>query len=146
MSGRFTKGESGNPAGRPKGIRDRRTALRALLEPHADALIAKVVSLALEGDTTALRICIDRLIPSLKPQDSAVELGVLEGRLAEQGAAVLKGALAGRISPDQAGALMQALAAQARIIDTSELLQRIERLEAGQAARNRGPADSSRNR
>ena len=65
MAGGFKKGVSGNPAGPPRDIKDRRTALRALLEPHAETLVAKAVSLALEVDSTALRICINRLIPSV---------------------------------------------------------------------------------
>jgi len=59
----YQKGHSGNPAGRPPGLPDKRTVLRELLAPHAEALVAKVVALALAGDTAALRICIDRLIP-----------------------------------------------------------------------------------
>ena len=62
----YEKGQSGNPSGRPPGIRDKRTALRALLEPHAPALIAKAVEMAKAGDATALRICLDRLIPPAK--------------------------------------------------------------------------------
>jgi hypothetical protein len=62
----FTKGQSGNPAGKPKGAKDKRTELRALLRPHAEDLVAKAVELAKAGDTTALRICIDRLIPPIR--------------------------------------------------------------------------------
>ncbi|CAJ0691643.1 hypothetical protein KXR69_16090 [Ralstonia holmesii] len=50
----FQKGQSGNPAGKPKGAKDKRTALRELLQPHAEQLVQKAVKLALDGDTTAL--------------------------------------------------------------------------------------------
>jgi hypothetical protein len=130
MAGEFQKGQSGNPAGRPKGIPDRRTALRALLEPHADKLVAKAVSLALEGDSSALRMCMDRLIHPMKAKDDKVELGVLKGTLAEQGRAVLNAAGLGEITPDQAATLIQAVATQARIVDISDLEERLERLEA----------------
>src|SRR5262245_32453550 len=106
---RYRKGESGNPAGRPKGTGDRRTALRELLEPHAQQLIAKAVNLALEGDTTALRICLDRLIPTMKANDASVELGALPGSLSEQGEAVLRAAAGGDITPHQAATIMQAI-------------------------------------
>lgn len=65
----FEKGQSGNPAGRPKGIADKRTELKSLLEPHAPALVQKVVEKALNGDMQALKICIDRLIPPAKVQN-----------------------------------------------------------------------------
>jgi hypothetical protein len=60
---KFQNGCSGNPAGRPKGSRDRRTALRELLAPHAGHLISKAVELANSGDTPALRLCLERILP-----------------------------------------------------------------------------------
>lgn len=62
----FKKGQSGNPKGRPAGTKDKRRELRALLEPHAPALIEKAVQMALKGDTTALRLCLDRLLPPMR--------------------------------------------------------------------------------
>ena len=85
----FQTGQSGNPAGRPQGIRDKRTAMRELLMPHAEALVAKVVETALEGDSTALRICIDRLIPAAKAKDDPVSLPPLLGSLADKGRIVI---------------------------------------------------------
>jgi hypothetical protein len=49
----------GNP-GRPKGARHKATvAAEALLDGQAEALTQKAVDAALEGDTTALRLCLD---------------------------------------------------------------------------------------
>lgn len=62
----FQKGQSGNPEGRPKGTKDKRTELRELLQPHAPALVEKAVELALQGDTTALKMCLDRIIPVMR--------------------------------------------------------------------------------
>ncbi|MFI4957369.1 MAG: DUF5681 domain-containing protein [Gammaproteobacteria bacterium] len=59
----FKKGESGNVAGRPKGILNKRTQLAKLFEPHASDLIAKAIELALAGDVQALKLCLDKLIP-----------------------------------------------------------------------------------
>jgi hypothetical protein len=125
----FQKGESGNLAGRPKGINDKRHALRALLEPHAAELVQKVVDLAKQGDTTALRICIDRLIPAVKAKDMPVEIGNLDGGLADQGRTVLTALSAGTITPDEANAVMQAVVAQARIVEVDELEKRVAALE-----------------
>src|ERR1700693_659671 len=58
----FTPGASGNPDGRPKGSRNKSTlALEALLDGQAEALTQKAVELALAGDITALRLCLDRI-------------------------------------------------------------------------------------
>lgn len=60
----FPKGVSGNPAGRKAGTRNRATmAAEALLDGEAEALTRKAVELALQGDTVALRLCLERLCP-----------------------------------------------------------------------------------
>ena len=126
---KFKTGRSGNPKGRPKGIEDKRAALRSLLEPHAPKLIAKAVAKALKGDTTALRICLDRLIPPIKARDAVINVGKLDGSLADRGKAVFDALSEGRVSPDEASALMQTLAAQARIVEVDDLERRIKSLE-----------------
>lgn len=60
--------ESPNPSGRPAGTPNKRTQLAKLFEPHAPALINKCVELALAGDTNALRLAIERLIPRAKDE------------------------------------------------------------------------------
>jgi hypothetical protein len=131
----FQAGQSGNPRGKPKGVKDKRTGLRALLQPHADALVKKAVDLALGGDTAALRLCLDRLMAPVRPRDEPVELGELQGTLTEQGRAILAAMGRGQLAPSEAGRLLQALAAQARIATVDELEQRIQALEQGSAAR-----------
>jgi uncharacterized protein with von Willebrand factor type A (vWA) domain len=125
----FTKGKSGNPNGRPKGRPDRRTAFRDLFKPHAPALIKKAVDMALEGDTTALRLCIDRIVPALRPRDEPITVPGFKGSLSERGQKVLKGMGAGDITPADAAAVLGALAAQARVQEFDELAERIETLE-----------------
>jgi hypothetical protein len=124
---RFQKGQSGNPAGKPKGAKDKRTELRALLQPHAEALIQKAVDLALAGDTTALRICVDRLIPPIR--SDVVTLPGLEGSLAEQGKAVLEALARGEITPDAAATILQAIVSQARVVEADELERRVAAIE-----------------
>jgi hypothetical protein len=67
QTGRFKKGQSGNPAGRPKGSRNAATlACEALLDGEAEALTRKAIEMALGGDTIALRLCIERILPARK--------------------------------------------------------------------------------
>ncbi|SVE23951.1 uncharacterized protein METZ01_LOCUS476805, partial [marine metagenome] len=61
-AGQFQLGQSGNPRGRPKGIIDKRTRYRIAFEEHSEALIASVIKNALEGDTVAQKMCLDRLV------------------------------------------------------------------------------------
>ena len=57
-NGRFARG---NP-GKPKGARHKATqAALMLLDGEAEALTRQAVELALAGDTTALRLCLERI-------------------------------------------------------------------------------------
>jgi hypothetical protein len=104
--------------------------LRGLLEPHAEELVAKVVEMAKAGDATALRICIDRLIPPAKAREEPVSLPLGTGSLAEKGQVVLAALGDGAIAPDVATAILQGIAAQARIVEVDEIERRLAALEA----------------
>lgn len=72
----FKKGESGNPAGRPKGSRNKTTlAIQELLDGEADIITRKAIELAKEGDMTAIKLVIDRIVPTRKDAPVTFELG-----------------------------------------------------------------------
>lgn len=123
----FRKGQSGNPAGKPKGAKDKRTELRSLLEPHRAALIKVVVEKALGGDSTALRICLDRLIAPIR--GNPVSIGNLSGTLSERGDQVMKAIASGNISAEEAASLMSVIQMQARIIEADEFDKRLAAVE-----------------
>src|SRR4029453_2175124 len=126
----FEPGQSGNPEGRPKGIRDRRSELRGLLLKEAPELIAKVIEKAKEGDTTALRICMERIVPPVKAKDDPITIAGLSQSLADNSRLVVKALSEGELTPDEAATVLQALAAQVRIIETEEVEKRLAALEA----------------
>src|SRR3954465_13674534 len=79
-NGQFAKGTSGNPAGRPAGSRNRATVLmEALLEGEAHELTRKAIDLAMAGDTHALRLCLDRLMPPGRDRLVHFELPPIRG-------------------------------------------------------------------
>jgi Family of unknown function (DUF5681) len=60
----FQKGQSGNPAGRPPGSRNRATSMvQNLLEGAAENIAKRAAKLAEEGNVAAIRICMNRLSP-----------------------------------------------------------------------------------
>lgn len=72
---RFQKGQSGNPAGRPKGSLNQTTlACQELLEGEAEAITRKAVEKALAGDLTAIRLCLERIIPPRKERPIFIDL------------------------------------------------------------------------
>ena len=127
---RYKSGQSGNPAGRPRGSKDKRTELRDLLRPHAPALIEKLIAMALEGDHVALKLCIDRLVSPARAGHEPVTLPKFTGTLSERGEQLLDSLRTGKLAPAETNALLQALAAQAKIKEIDELEQRIQALEA----------------
>jgi hypothetical protein len=65
-----TRGRPFQPgnAGRPRGSRGKATvAAEKLLDGEAKALTRKAIDLAKEGDTTALRLCLERIVPVIDP-------------------------------------------------------------------------------
>ena len=59
----FHKGQSGNPAGRPRGAKGKRLQLPADLTSDAITALAEAVA---GGDVQAIRLVLDRTIPALK--------------------------------------------------------------------------------
>ena len=55
----FRPGKSGNPSGRPRGIRNWRTAIIRQLEPHGHELIDNALAAAQAGDRVALVALLD---------------------------------------------------------------------------------------
>lgn len=123
----FTKGKTGNPRGRPPGLTDR-AKFRALVKPAIPGMVETLVQSAQSGDLQAIKICLDRTIPTLRPTSDALTLKT-GGTLAEQGEAILKAMTSGQATPDQALVAMNALAAQAKLIEQSEVLERLKALE-----------------
>lgn len=133
--GRFRPGRSGNPAGRPKGSRNKTSALCAdLLSASAIPIFEKVIRMAKEGDVVALRLCVDRLLPVRAARDRAVELVLPAAQsaadLVAAAAVVIERAAAGGITLSEAKEFMALLEVQRKVIETSDLCVRIEALEA----------------
>ena len=67
---KFKPGQSGNPAGRPRGIVDKRMRLNKALMDDADALLQVTKAKAMEGDMTAMALLLSRAVPTLKAESA----------------------------------------------------------------------------
>lgn len=75
----FEKGQSGNPAGRPLGARNRATlAAQTLLDGQLEAITQKAADQALQGDINAIRLCLQHGLPPRREQPIEFELEKLE--------------------------------------------------------------------
>ena len=127
-----------NPGTRP-GTRHRATtAAMALLEGEAEAPTRRCVELALAGDTTALRLCLERLLPKSR----AVRLPLPLRTLADLEAATdaVSDALAdGTVVLDEVATLAGLIETRRRLLETAELERRLAALEQGDGS---GPASA----
>ena len=127
----FERGRSGNPAGRPRGARNKATLAEALFDSEAEALSRKAVELALGGSKGALRLCLDRIIAPRR--ERPIQLAVPPIRSASDIAsamgAIVKAAAQGTITPDEAFKLSQMVDTFVRAIDTSDFDKRLQKLE-----------------
>src|SRR5712691_7176439 len=99
--------QRGNP-GRPKGARHRATlAAEALLDGEAEALTRKAIELALAGDTTALRLCLDRVVPPRRERPVHFKVPLLESASDAAGAmaVITVGVATGEVTAGQAAEL-----------------------------------------
>jgi hypothetical protein len=133
MNGRTTDGRfsTGN-AGRPAGARNRTTmAVLELLEGQAEALTQRAVELALGGDTTALRLCLERVAPPRK--DAPVQFALPQMKTArdasDAAAAVLHAVSEGDLTPGEGAQVMGLVDSYRRTLEVTELEARVAALE-----------------
>jgi Family of unknown function (DUF5681) len=78
----FEKGRSGNPGGRRRGSRNKATlAAAALLAGESEALTRKAVEMALAGDPTAMRLCMERVLPPCRERTVKFTLPSIDSTL-----------------------------------------------------------------
>ena len=124
----FKKGQSGNP----KGVRNKATlAAEVLLDGEAETITRKAIELAKGGDITAIRLCLERILPPRKDRPIAVDLPDVNSLadLKAAYAAVVRDVANGELTPDQGRTLSDLLESYRRTIETSEIEQRLATLE-----------------
>ncbi len=134
-SGRNTDGTfaPGNP-GKPKGARHKATrAVLALLDGEAEALSRQAVTMALDGDATGLRLCLERIAPPRKDAPVPFALPPMQSaRDAAQAArAVLAAVAEGELTPTEGAHVMGLVETYRRTLETTELEARVAALEGG---------------
>ncbi|SFV17098.1 hypothetical protein SAMN02799631_06629 [Methylobacterium sp. 174MFSha1.1] len=128
----FQKGQSGNPAGRAKGSRTRvAQAMELILSDDADAIMRKATTLAKDGDPTALRLCLDRLMPVRKDRPVPFALPPIEtaADLTKATGALLAAVASGELTPSEAAELGKLVDAHVRAIEVTDVQARLDALE-----------------
>ncbi len=129
---RFPKGVSGNPEGRPVGARNKATlAMEALLDGEAETITRTAIEKAKEGDTTALRLCLERILPPRKDRPVSFSLPqlwtVADARAAT--AAIVAAVAAAEITVSEASELARLVDTYVRAVEASDLDKRLRTIE-----------------
>jgi len=147
-AGQFAKGQSGNPAGRPRGRRNNATlAIAALLEGEAEALTRKAVALALDGNALALKLCLDRLAAPRRERAVAFALPAIGNAadLAGAMAAIAAAVAAGELTPGEAFDMARVADSFLRVIAARDAALEVEAARRRRAEREAAePAPSRR--
>ncbi len=77
---KFQSGQSGNPAGRPLGSRNKKTlAIEEAFEEHAVEILQHLIDGAKNGDKTAQRLCMERMLAPKRQRAIAIDLPAIDG-------------------------------------------------------------------
>ena len=133
QNGRNTVGQfSAGNTGRPKGSRNTATiAIEGLLQGQAEALTQTAVTKALEGDSVALKLCIERIAPAPKDQPVTFNLPKMHNAMdaSEAAGSVLKAVSGGELTPIEAMRVMGLIDIYRRTLELTEIEERLRLLE-----------------
>ncbi len=132
-NGRFIPGQSGNPAGKRPGTRNRATVLREALRDGEEAATARIViDKALSGNQVAARFVVDRLMP--RPRGRTIELDLpADADMLAGYDATVQAMVSGEITPDEALTMTRVLDGRRRALRERNLAPAAPRTEPSPA-------------
>src|SRR5208282_6330278 len=135
----FPKGHSGNPDGKPRGARHRVTrAAEQLLDGEAEALTRKAIEMAIAGETTALRLCLDPFIAPRRDRPVRFTLPKLGSAddAAKAMAAITSAVARGDLTPSDAGELSRLVEVFVKSLEAADFEKRLQALESATRTNN----------
>ncbi|MGI9072564.1 MAG: hypothetical protein ACR2JB_14920 [Bryobacteraceae bacterium] len=118
--------------GRPEGSRNKASlAIQALLDGECEAITRKAVEMAKAGDTTAIRLCLERLLPPARDRGIRISLPVIKstGDVLSAIGEVLQSVATGELTPMEAQNVAGLLESYRRTAETTAIEERITELE-----------------
>jgi hypothetical protein len=133
MGGRGRPFEPGNKfgKGRAPGSRNKRSVFQEALDNDGMEIIRAIKRLALKSDPTAMRLCMERLLPASKAWNSCFPLPSAEtaASLTQAISAVMRAVAEGDLSPQEGESVAKIIESQRRSIETVEFEARLKVLE-----------------
>jgi hypothetical protein len=138
-----TRGKPFQPGntGKPRGARNRTTlALEALLDGEAEAITRQAVKMALEGDTTAMRLVLERILPPRKDRPVRFKMPKLEtaADAVKATAALAEAVASGDLTPTEAGELSKLVDGFTKAVEQHDIQRRLDKIEAALEQQRQG--------
>lgn len=140
----FVKGQSGNPAGRPVGSKNKRTLLEEQLHQSAPSVTGVVINTALSGDMQAASLVLARVAAPLRARAEKVEFDFdPDAPVADQAKQIMLATASGQIDPDTCKLMLDCLCAFAGLRDVEHFLDELKRLKSSKSSTIPGGVDES---
>ena len=123
----FSKGESGNPAGRPRGSVNKNLRM---LRDAAEAILPELIERAKSGAMEAQKLILDRGIPRLRAVSMPEALALPGGTLTDQAKALVALIAEGNLSTTIAAEIAGVITASARVEEVDQLRDEMKALRA----------------
>jgi hypothetical protein len=129
----FQKGQSGNPAGRPPGARNKATILaEEMFQREAEAIIRMAIDKAKDGDITAIRLCLERVFPRLRDRATVFDLPPIDGAPDALAAltTIVEGVRGGDLTAAEGSDLSKLVDHYLRALEAKDFEQRLHELQS----------------
>jgi len=123
--------------GRPQGSRNKPKAPgQTLLDEYVLPLMGKCISMAMQGDRSAMRMCMERVNPTRQGASIRMSLPAIKtaGDIDNAAEKVTQAVRRGNITPAEGGIMMNLLESRSRVIEKVKTESRLEKLEEHMAA------------
>lgn len=128
----FQKGKSGNPKGRPPGVRHKTTQLaEKLMAADVEKVVNSVIQAAIAGDMTASRLVLERLVPVRKDAPLSIDLGPIKSLddVARGMATIVEAVASSELAPSEGAAVASLLQGYSQSLEAADLDRRLGAIE-----------------
>lgn len=129
---KFRKGSSGNPLGRPKGVRNKATLIvEALFDSEVEIICRKAIEEAKKGNLHAIKIILDRILPAKKDSPIYIPLPSINtpSDILDATQRIIFSVGYGEITPSEGEAFFRLIDIHVKTIELYEFEQRLKVLE-----------------
>ena len=124
---KFKPGQSGNPSGKPKGLRNKKNLLPEAIENERESFLIECFAEARAGNSEYAKLFLDRWLPA-KKRDNHIYVDDLKGSSLDKARKVIDCVTKGLITPIEGNLLMSCLTGETNIQKHVELKDMMDKI------------------